>query len=53
MATHDVDDNPSPYGCTPGFFEEIVRYAVNSGAVILPVNKTYEAFSASSLRNPA
>ncbi len=37
FATHDVSDNPSPYGCTPTFFEEVVRYAVDSGACILPV----------------
>lgn len=37
FATHDICNCPSPYGCTPEFFEEIVRYAVNSGARILPV----------------
>ena len=37
LATHDVADNPSPYGCTPKFFEDVVKYAINSGASILPV----------------
>lgn len=37
FATHDVSPNPSPYGCTPEFFEEIVRYAKESGAHIVPV----------------
>lgn len=37
FATHDVSDDPSRYGCTPLFFEEVVRYAVESQAVILPV----------------
>ncbi len=37
LATHDVADSPSPYGCTPGFFQEIVQHAVGSGATILPV----------------
>lgn len=37
LATHDVCDRPSPYGCTPEFFECVVRYAVESGARILPV----------------
>jgi peptidoglycan/xylan/chitin deacetylase (PgdA/CDA1 family) len=37
FATHDVIAQPSQYGCTPEFFEEIVRYAVRSGAQILPV----------------
>jgi len=39
LATHDVCDSPTPFGCTPSFFEEIVRYAVESGAKILPVSE--------------
>jgi len=37
FATHDITDNPSPYGCTPEFFEKVVKYAVDSGAEVLPV----------------
>jgi hypothetical protein len=37
FATHDIADSPSPYGCNPKFFEDVVEYAVNSGASILPV----------------
>lgn len=37
FATHDVAESPSPYGCSPGFFEEVVRYAVDSGSLILPI----------------
>jgi len=37
FATHDISENPSPYGCTPAFFEEVVHYAVDAGACILPV----------------
>jgi peptidoglycan/xylan/chitin deacetylase (PgdA/CDA1 family) len=37
FATHDVSANPSLYGCTPEFFEEVLSYAVASGARILPV----------------
>jgi len=37
FATHDVSDTPTPYGCTPGFFEDIVECAVESGARIVPV----------------
>lgn len=37
FATHDVAANPTPYGCTPEFFAEVVDYAVQSGARILPV----------------
>ena len=41
FSTHDVRDNPSRFGCTPEFFEGVVRYAVDSGAVILPVCEVY------------
>jgi hypothetical protein len=37
FATHDVAANPSPYGVTPEFFEEVVKYAVRSRSRILPV----------------
>jgi len=37
LATHDVSDTPTPYGCRPAYFEEIVRYAAGSGARVLPV----------------
>jgi peptidoglycan/xylan/chitin deacetylase (PgdA/CDA1 family) len=46
FATHDVCENPTPWGCTPYFFEEVVRYAVNSGARILPVAQAYETLRA-------
>jgi peptidoglycan/xylan/chitin deacetylase (PgdA/CDA1 family) len=48
LATHDVCANPSPFGCTPEFFEEIVQYAVSSGARILPVAQALEALGAAS-----
>jgi peptidoglycan/xylan/chitin deacetylase (PgdA/CDA1 family) len=48
FATHDVCKYPSPFGCTPEFFEQIVQYAVDSGARILPVVQAWEALCASS-----
>lgn len=42
FSTHDIDERPSPYGATPGFLEDVVRYARASGAEILPV---YEAWT--------
>lgn len=48
FATHDVCDRPSPYGCTPNFFEQVVRWAVDSGACILPVARALETVLASS-----
>lgn len=37
FATHDISDSPSPFGCTAAHFEDVVAYAVRSGARILPV----------------
>jgi hypothetical protein len=48
LATHDVCKDPTRWGCTPDFFEEIVRYAVNSGARIMPVFQAYEVLRAGS-----
>ncbi len=42
LATHDIAERPSPYGCTPRFFEEVVGYAVTSGSRILPVAESVE-----------
>ena len=47
FATHDVCDNPTPYGCRPDFFEEIVKCAVASGARVLPVASVWDAIGAS------
>ena len=49
FATHDVSPNPSPFGCTPEFFENVVRYAVGSGARILPVVRALDAIRGSGL----
>lgn len=51
FATHDVAPHPSPYGCTPEFFEEVVRYAVQSGAQILPVANALDVILARTTRN--
>lgn len=37
FSTHDVDSNPTSYGCTAEFFDEVVHYSVDSGARILTV----------------
>ena len=46
LATHDVDQRPTPFGCTPAFFETVVRSAITSGARILPVAEAWRALSA-------
>ena len=42
FATHDVTENPSPFGCTPALFEEVVLAAANSGARIIPVAAAWD-----------
>ncbi len=39
FATHDVSVWPTRFGCTPGFFGEVVSRAVRSGSKVLPVAK--------------
>jgi peptidoglycan/xylan/chitin deacetylase (PgdA/CDA1 family) len=52
FATHDVCANPSRFGCTPEFFEQVVQYAVDAGARVLPVVKALETIRESaSIRN--
>lgn len=42
LATHDICDSPSSYGCTTQFFEDVVCYARDSGALVLPVTRALE-----------
>jgi peptidoglycan/xylan/chitin deacetylase (PgdA/CDA1 family) len=48
FATHDVSSPPSPFGCTPALFEDAVRYAVDSGAQVLPVARALEVIRSSA-----
>ena len=43
FATHDISADPTQFGCTPDFFEDVVRYAVDSGARILPMTRALQA----------
>lgn len=38
FATHDVADSPSAYGCTPEYFDAVVRLSLESGARVLPMS---------------
>jgi peptidoglycan/xylan/chitin deacetylase (PgdA/CDA1 family) len=42
FATHDISEQPTRWGCTPDFFEDIVQYSVRSVARILPVFQAYQ-----------
>lgn len=46
FGTHDIADKPTEFGCTPKFFEEVVRYAVDSGSLIRPVAKALQEMGA-------
>ncbi len=37
FVTHDVSESPTEFGCTPRFFEKVVRCATHSGAKVLTV----------------
>jgi peptidoglycan/xylan/chitin deacetylase (PgdA/CDA1 family) len=39
LYTHDVAANPSPYGCTPEYFEEVLRCVLASGADVVTVGE--------------
>jgi peptidoglycan/xylan/chitin deacetylase (PgdA/CDA1 family) len=52
LATHDVDDHPTPYGCTPAFFEAVVRRVIESGATVLPVAAACEAVQGHHAHHP-
>jgi len=43
FATHDVCDQPSPFGCTPKFFEQALDWALESGSRILSVREALNA----------
>ncbi|HKW16981.1 MAG TPA: polysaccharide deacetylase family protein [Terriglobales bacterium] len=47
LATHDVCDSHSRFGCTPAFFEQVVQWSLESGARVLPVVKALELLKAS------
>jgi len=37
FVSHDVSDNPTPYGVSPGLLESAITYALSKNALILPV----------------
>jgi len=48
LATHDVSNSPTRFGCTPEFFKRVVEHVLRSGATVLPVGQAFmRIFSAS------
>jgi peptidoglycan/xylan/chitin deacetylase (PgdA/CDA1 family) len=43
FATHDISNDPTPFGCKPAFFEAVVECAARSGARVLSVSNAYAA----------
>jgi peptidoglycan/xylan/chitin deacetylase (PgdA/CDA1 family) len=41
FSTHDIATRPSAFGCSPEIFENIVKEAAISGAIILPICDVY------------
>lgn len=39
LATHDICNTPSPFGCRPELFAAIVRHAIEVGVTVLPVSR--------------
>jgi hypothetical protein len=42
LATHDVCDSPTRFGCNPALFERVVGYSAKSGAIVLPVHAAFQ-----------
>lgn len=53
FSTHDVTDRPSPYGCSPELFEQVVRLARQSGARVLSVSDVCGELGVTRLHPPA
>lgn len=44
LYTHDVSRNPSPWGCTPEYFQEALSIVADSGATVLTVAEAVSRF---------
>lgn len=40
--THDVEENPSPYGCAPTYFEAVVKACADKKLNVLTIDKTLD-----------
>ena len=50
--THDIAENPSPFGCSIALFEQIVAAARASGAMVAPIRDCLAELRAASPRAP-
>jgi len=42
LFTHDVRENPSSFGCTPDDFARVIQAIIESGAVVLPIQRAID-----------
>ena len=49
LATHDISEGPTRFGCTPNFFGDVVAYAIGSGARVLPVVRALNELRAATV----
>ncbi len=52
FTTHDIEKNPSLFGCSGSFLEMVVRMCVESGAAILPVSEAFLAATGKASHQP-
>lgn len=50
FVTHDVSESPTQFGCTPRFFENVVRSATHSDAKVLTVCEALDKIRDSNLK---
>ncbi|HET6226556.1 MAG TPA: polysaccharide deacetylase family protein [Bacteroidia bacterium] len=49
--THEVEKNPTPYGCTPENFEQIVKYCADKKLNVLTIDKAINTILMNSNQN--
>ena len=47
FTTHDISNNPTPFGCNIELFRKTVEYALSSGALILNVSEAFKMITRS------
>jgi peptidoglycan/xylan/chitin deacetylase (PgdA/CDA1 family) len=52
FSTHDVSEQPTRFGCTPEFFEQVVAWSQDSGARIATVAQALEAVGGAGVTDP-
>lgn len=40
--THDISTTPTPFGCRPEAFERLVKYVIDAGCTVLPVDEALD-----------